>query len=342
VVNREDAFRLQRDRLAALLDRLDQAVVSFDSDLRVSFANEAAGRFFGQPELVGRELGDPWPESSLRELASSMFKTHVKRSETRFPIEGGRRTLDVLLLPPDESGEALLVIAELSSPQLRERAEREFVANAAHQLRTPVSAIAGAIEVLQGGAKDVPDARDRFLLHIDTQCSRLVRLTRALLVLARAQALAEPPGVELVALSPLLESIAAGLHPGSGVRVRVDAPVELATLTNRDLLEQAVGNLAENAAKFTWSGEIVLCAERVDGEAVQVVVSDTGPGTRLPAGGAFERFYQDPDSQSDGFGLGLAIAAEAARVLGGGLHIQSSQRGTRAAITLPVAKLSRS
>jgi signal transduction histidine kinase len=341
-MNREDALRLQRDRLAMLLDRLDQAVVSFDSDLRVSFANEAAERFFGRPDLVGRELGDPWPEPSLRELATSMFKSPGKPSETRFPIEGGRRTLDAVLVPPDDSGEALLVIAELSSLQLRERAEREFVANAAHQLRTPVSAIAGAIEVLQGGAKDVPDARDRFLLHIDQQCSRLVRLTRALLVLARAQALAEPPGVELVALGPLLESIASGLHPGSGVRVRVEAPVELAALTNRDLLEQAVENLAENAAKFTRSGEIVLCAESLDGEEVEVVVSDTGPGTRLPTDGSFERFYKDPDSPSEGFGLGLAIAAEAARVLGGGLRIQSSQRGTRAAVTLPVARFGRS
>jgi two-component system phosphate regulon sensor histidine kinase PhoR len=341
-MNREDALRLQRDRLAMLLGRLDQAVVSFDSDLRVSFANEAAERFFDQPDLVGRELGDPWPEPSLRELATSMFKSQVKPSETRFPIDCGRRTLDVVLVPPDESGEALLVIAELSSLQLRERAEREFVANAAHQLRTPVSAIAGAIEVLQGGAKDVPDARDRFLLHIDQQCSRLVRLTRALLVLARAQALAEPPGVELVALRPLLESIASGLHPGSGVGVRVEAPVELAALTNRDLLEQAVENLAENAAKFTRSGEIVLCAESLDGQEVEVVVSDTGPGTRLPTDGSFERFYKDPDSPSDGFGLGLAIAAEAARVLGGGLRIQSSQRGTRAAVTLPVARFGRS
>jgi two-component system phosphate regulon sensor histidine kinase PhoR len=193
--------------------------------------------------------------------------------------------------------------------------------------------------VLQGGAKENPEARDRFLAHLDRQCTRLVRLTRALLLLARAQALSEPPAVEIVPLNPLLLAIAGGLRPGSGVDVRVECPVDVAALTNRDLLEQAIGNLAENAAKYTQEGEIVLCAEKGRDQEVRVVVRDTGPGARLD--GSFRRFYRDPDSQGEGFGLGLAIADETVRALGGELRIESGEGGTRAVVSLPAATVRR-
>jgi two-component system, OmpR family, phosphate regulon sensor histidine kinase PhoR len=190
--------------------------------------------------------------------------------------------------------------------------------------------------VLQSGAKEDPEARDRFLAHLDRQCTRLVRLTRSLLLLARAQALDELPAVEVVPLRPVLDAVAGGLRPGQGVEVRVECAVALASLANRDLLEQALGNLAENAAKYTVEGEIVLCAEPADGE-VRVVVSDTGPGADLPADGSFERFYRDPAAQGEGFGLGLPIAAEAVRALRGQLEIESGERGTRVVVTLPSA-----
>jgi signal transduction histidine kinase len=232
------------------------------------------------------------------------------------------------------------VIADVTAYERRQRAEREFVANAAHQLRTPVSAIASAIEVLQGGAKEDPQTRDRFLAHLDRQCTRLVRLTRSLLLLARAQALAESPAVELVPIRPLLIAVARGLRPGTGVKVRVESPFDLAALANRDLLEQAIGNLAENAAKYTIEGEIVLCAEAADGH-VRVIVSDTGPGADFPSDGSFRRFSRDPAAPGEGFGLGLAIAAEAVRALGGELEIDSTDAGTRIVMTLPAAVMRR-
>jgi signal transduction histidine kinase len=282
-------------------------------------------------------LPDPWPDAPLRALAAQMFEPGAGPAETRTTARGGANVYDVMALPPDVSGEALLVIADVSSVLRRERAEREFVANAAHQLRTPVSAIASAIEVLQGGAKEVPETRDRFLAHLDRQCDRLVQLTRALLLLARAQALSEPPAVELVPLRPLLDGIAGGLHAEPGVSVRVSCPRDLAAVTNRDLLEQALANLAENAAKFTSEGEIVLVASAEDDGAIRIVVDDTGPGADLPSGSDFERFYRDPGSQGEGFGLGLAIASEAVRVLHGSLVVERTDAGTRALVMLPSA-----
>ena len=337
----ESALPFQRSRLSALLDRLHDGVVAVDQTLRVTYANSAAELLLAKGgALTGETLVDPWPEPSLRTLAAGMFEYRAEPAEARVTLEDARSTYALLALPPDLSGEALLVIADVTADERRQRAEREFVANAAHQLRTPVSAIASSIEVLQGGAKEDPAARDRFLAHLDHQCSRLVRLTRALLLLARAQALSEPPAVEVVHLRPLLAALAGGLRPGTGVRVEVDCPFDVAALTNRDLFEQAISNLAENAAKYTVEGEIVLSAEPADGH-VCVVVSDTGPGADLPADGSFQRFYRDPTAQGEGFGLGLAIASEAVRALQGDLRITSDKDGTRAAVTLPSAVVNR-
>jgi len=335
------AHTLQRTRLSALLDRLHYAVVSVNSSLRVTYANSAATDLLGhEGTLVESTLVDPWPEPSLCTIAARMFEHRADPAEARATLDHGQLAYDVLALPPDASGDALLVIADVTAHERRQRAERDFVANAAHQLRTPVSAIASAIEVLQGGAKEDPEARDRFLAHLDRQCDRLVRLTRALLLLARAQALAEVPAVEVVPLRPLLAGVARGLRPAGGIKLTLDCPFTLAAIANRDLLEQAIGNFAENAAKYTVEGEIVLCAERA-GQHVRIVVSDTGPGADLPTGGSFERFYRDPAVQGEGFGLGLAIAGEAVRALHGELEIESSDAGTRIVVTLPAAMVRR-
>jgi two-component system phosphate regulon sensor histidine kinase PhoR len=336
-----EAQALERRRLSALLDRLHQGVVTVSRSLTVTYANTAATDVLaagGSP--VGGELVDPWPEPSLRELAMRMFEDGAGPAEARVSLEATGRAYEVLAFPPDASGDALLVLADITAHARESRAQREFVANAAHQLRTPVSAIASAIEVLQGGAKENPEARDRFLAHLDRQCVRLVRLTRALLLLARAQAHSEPPAVEIVPLNPLLVTIAGGLRPGSGVDVRVECPFDVAALTNRDMLEQAIGNLAENAAKYTQAGEIVLRAERGRDQEVCVIVRDTGPGARFAAG-SFRRFYRDPASQGEGFGLGLAIADETVRALGGELRIESGASGTRAVVTLQAATVRR-
>jgi PAS domain S-box-containing protein len=336
-----EAARVQRERLSTLLDRLQHGVVAVDSSLRVSYTNSAALAPLEEESPVGRALRDPWPEPSLRTLMAGMFEHHAEPAEARAEVEDGRvyEVLALPALPPDASGEALLVVSDVTARERRQRAEREFIANAAHQLRTPVSAIASAIEVLQGGGKEVPETRDRFLAHLDRQCARLVRLVRALLLLARAQALSEPPTVEIVPLRPVLDSIAGALRPGADVDVRVECPPDVAALANRDLLEQAIGNIAENAATYTVAGEIVLCAEPQSADVVRIVVSDTGPGADFPPDASFVRFHRERAADGDGFGLGLAIAAEAVRAHGGELRMASGPDGTRAYVTLPAARV---
>jgi PAS domain S-box-containing protein len=218
----------------------------------------------------------------------------------------------------------------------RTRLEREFVTNAAHELRTPVTAIMSAVEVLQGGAKDVPAERDRFLAHVEAQCRRLRRLAYSLLVLARAQMTHEAPRVEAVRLAPFLREFTSALNLPEGVRVRVHCSPKTAVLANRDLLEQALTSVAENAGKYAGKGEIVFTARSLARNGkVRLEVRDSGPGmTDEQRELALQRFYRGDDS-SDGFGLGLAIASEALAVVGGDVEIVSAPgKGTTVAMTL--------
>jgi signal transduction histidine kinase len=217
----------------------------------------------------------------------------------------------------------------------REAAEQDFVTNAAHELQSPLTAIVSAIEVLQAGAKNTPE-RDVFLEHIERASDRLARLTRALLVLARAQTGAEAPKTELVELEALLPDVASVVRPAAGVTFHVSCEPLAAVLTNRELLEQAVVSISENAAKYTVKGRIELGARTVDGRA-EISISDTGPGIpESEVDRVFDRFYRGEGS--DGSGLGLAIARTAAEALGGDVELESAPgKGTTVRLLIPIA-----
>jgi two-component system phosphate regulon sensor histidine kinase PhoR len=337
-----DRLRQERDLLRRTLERLDAGVITIDSNLEVVFANNAARHLLGSDQLQRRfPLPEPWPAFSLRELARGLFAQTRKAPDVRLELDDGR-VLSIQGLAEAASRTAMLVVRDLTHEVRRERVEREFITNAAHELRTPLTAITGAIEVLQGGAKDDPAERDRFLSHIDEQTRRLRQLARSLLLLARAQSGTDKPRVEIVPLAPLLEQAASHLRPGKDVDVRVECPADLAVLANPDLLAQALASIADNAVKYTRSGEIVLAAIRDSRDAVRIEVNDSGDG--MPADlrdRAFDRFSRG-GARTEGFGLGLAIAAEAVRVSGGRLEVESAPgRGTRVWTMLPSARLLR-
>lgn len=260
--------------------------------------------------------------------------------------DGTARLISVSTTPVHDAGgetvAAVAVFDDVTERQRHLRAERQFVANAAHQLRTPLASIVSAVEVLQTGAKELAAERDLFLDHIEREAQRLTRLSRALLIIARAQTEAERPRLEIVALQPLLQEIAAATRPADGVELSVRCPEPLAALTSRDLLEQAVGNLALNAAHYTGSGSILL-AGRAAGETVVIEVVDTGRGmTGEERTRVFERFYRG-SAAGEGFGLGLSIARQSVEAVGGSLELESAPgRGTTARIRLPLARLVRS
>jgi two-component system phosphate regulon sensor histidine kinase PhoR len=319
-----------------VLAQLPQGVVLVDDNLMIEYANPAAERLLGAGS-PGDALPDPWPEFSLRHLAEALFGSGPPPGGTL--VETDRRFFWVEGLPPTTTDNAILIVEDVSERERARQSEREFVENAAHELRTPLAAIVSVMDVLESGAKDIPEARDRFLKHIRVHSERLSRLARSLLVLARLQTGVEQPRLTVVPVRPLLEEIAGRLDPARGVEVSIRSSAQTGALADRDLLQRAIANVAENSAKHTRTGEIVLEA-RENGTTTRIEIRDTGPGmTDEEQARAFQRFYRSSNG-TDGFGLGLAIAEEAVRALGGTIELESELgSGTRVRVAVPSAKI---
>jgi signal transduction histidine kinase len=329
------ALEAERAKLRRLLGRLQEGVVALDRRLVVRVINPAAHQMLGPEALVeGARLPIDRSPAWLRAIVPSLLEEGARPFHERIETDG--RVLRVVGLPAGPADEtAILVIGDLTAEAGRERAQREFVTNAAHELRTPLATICGALEVLAAGADGDPDARARFLDHARREASRLTRLTRALLVLARAQSREEAPRREAVEVGAVLRDVAAALEPREGVRVEVFCPQSLIVLGERDLIEQALANVAANSAKHTARGVIRLRGAR-RGRRVAIEVTDTGAGmTECARRRAFERFSRGEARAIDGFGLGLAIVREAVTAMGGEVTIDSAPGlGTRTRILL--------
>jgi two-component system phosphate regulon sensor histidine kinase PhoR len=317
------SLRQDRERLEALLDRLNDGVFVVDRDLNVAFANNPAQELVGDSELTfvtdfARSLFDRTGDEMIR----------VTRPDGRVLLLSGINADDV-------NDDVIVVIHDESQGERQEKAQREFATNAAHELRTPLASIVTAIEMLQTGAKHDPAERDEFLELIEQESARLTRLTQALLVLARAEADQEQPRLTQFTVRPILERVAASMRAPDGVSVVVDCDSELEAEGRADLLEQAVASLATNAVQHTRDGSVTLRASST-GRDVVIAVADSGDG--IPPerqGKIFERFYR-ADSDRGGFGLGLAIARDAVRVLGGSIDVSSTEGvGTTVSVRLP-------
>jgi two-component system, OmpR family, phosphate regulon sensor histidine kinase PhoR len=350
VAERTEAIERQQALLAAVLEQIPLGLAIVDESEQVVLANEAARRMLGRAgspssmagyRLEGTPYDGDWP--ALRSLRSGEVvigeRVRIVRPDSEHAI------VEINSGPiRDAAGRtvaAVSVFRDVTRDEQREQAEHEFVSNAAHELRTPLAAIVGAVEVLQAGAKEDPTERDRFLAHLERQCRRLEQLTTALLTLARVQTQDEAPRLEIVELSPLLTEIAQSLNPAPRVAVEVDCPKEAAVFANRVLLEEALVNLAMNAMKFTLRGTITLAATESDSGFVSVEVRDTGRGMKAAdRKRAVERFYRGDDEATGGFGLGLAIVAAAAEAMGSKLEIESAPRkGTTVRLRLRAARV---
>jgi signal transduction histidine kinase len=324
----------ERLRLQRLLEQLQEGVVAIDRTLTVEFANSRARRLLDPNLAPGQPLPDPWPAPSLRDVVGSLFDVGAKPTTLRVHPTP-ERTYMVGLLPPGPlANAAVIVVTDITERERRERAEREFVMNAAHELRTPISAISSAVEVLQQGAKQDALDRDRFLAIVERQTLRLTKLVRALLTLAHAQTRSGAIRLQAVPVAPLVRDVATGLNdPSITIDIRDD---EVAALAHADLLRQALENLAANALKHAAGPGLALRVERAGVDRVRIDVVDRGPGmTEEDAEKALDRFYRVKGPDGDGFGLGLSIAREAVRVMAGTLTIDSEVgKGTTVTIEL--------
>ncbi|HLJ84820.1 MAG TPA: HAMP domain-containing sensor histidine kinase [Candidatus Eremiobacteraceae bacterium] len=220
--------------------------------------------------------------------------------------------------------------------------ERRFIADASHELKTPLTVINGNAQMLQRWADRDPALRAEAMETIRSESASMARVINAMLTLAKTDD-AEALSLEPVSLSAVLHDASAALRPSAerkGLALEVRSDADATVRGEPGLLRQLITNLTENAIKFTQSGRVTLTLERV-GPMARITVSDTGPGIpeeALPH--VFERFYRADPARSrkvEGTGLGLAVVRNIVRVHGGEIRAENPQTGGAAfVIELPV------
>jgi signal transduction histidine kinase len=322
-----EALASERDRLSAVFASLAEAVIVVDPHGDVRFANPASGHLVNPDGSVVEALR-PWIRRATHR--GSAESDHVAIGNRVFAI-GAR------YLPAERS--ALLVVRDRTEELRRDQAEREFVSNAAHELRNPIAGMSGAIEVLQSGAKDDPEARDHFLDRLAVDVDRVSRLTKALLTLARMEAIAEGEA-DVVSVDLAVDEAVGALDAPKGVELRREVDADLVAEADPVLLRQVLIGLLTNAFKHTDApGVVTLRACEQEGQ-VLIEVEDTGTGIRADEQDrVFERFYRGSGSlEREGFGLGLAIAKRMVDVMGGEIGVSSEEgRGSTFTIRLRAA-----
>lgn len=217
--------------------------------------------------------------------------------------------------------------------------QRRFVADAAHQLRTPLAAL--KVELEHALRESDPARHQQALQHLQGGIDRLSRITQQLLTLARA----EPGALSSLSFKPLdLAALAREaaqrfipLGLKNGIDLGFEGDVAMPVRGDALLLEQAVGNLVDNALRYAGRGATVTVRVAATPDLVLLTVEDDGPGVpeaELPR--LTERFHRLQDSPGGGSGLGLAIVQEIARLHGGELSLSGvSPHGLAVTLRLP-------
>jgi PAS domain S-box-containing protein len=344
-----DNARLFRDaqaseaRYRGLFEGVSDAVLVFDAEGRYIDANRAATELYGESReaLLRRRIGDN-PAMRAESLASfaqltreGTFRgeTVLQRADgTSVPVES--RTTAVRL--PD-GVIYVTVIRDITERRRAEEGRQRFVAMVAHELRNPLTTIAGYAALMQRRAAYDAKATATIL----DQARRLERLTLDLREALRAQAGTLTLRREAVSPSDLLATVAEQARTATGRAIIAEIPPDLRTAYwDADRVAQALGNVLLNAVQHTPEGRDVRLHAADTGAAVRITVADEGAGIPpedLPR--IFEPFYRATNAAAGwarGMGLGLPIAKELAEAHGGAITVASTLgAGTTFTFTLP-------
>nr|WP_281494003.1 ATP-binding protein [Jannaschia sp. S6380] len=338
------------------MEALTEPALLLDPTGRVELANGAARERLGV-WVVGRSYVSVLRQPALLAPVEDAF-AEGRAGTARFTHNSGEvETLfDVRVTPVARAGarrQVLLVFRDVSEMRAGESMRRDFVANVSHELKTPLTAVMGFIETLQGPARQDPAAQERFLGLMAQETARMNRLVSDLLSLSRLEGQSRRRPTGRVDLITILDAAISPLRPraeADGVAIVTDAPATAPAPGDRDQLIQVMTNLVENAIKYgARPGTVNVAVRAIDREPVirgpawRIDVVDGGMGIapeHIPR--LTERFYRVDTGRSraeGGTGLGLAIVKHIVNRHRGRLKIESvAGQGTEVSITLPAER----
>lgn len=336
--DRIGAVEKRRSELDVILASMVEGLIAFDSDDRITIINEAAGDILGLDidDVVGRSYQEIIRNADLQSFIAGMGAAREPMEDEIHMDTGTERLLQVHgTILKDSAGRragTMVVLNDITRLRKLERIRRDFVANASHEIRTPVTAIKGSVETLLEGADQDPRASVNFLNIISRHSDRLSAIVEDLLSLSRIEKEVETGETYLEegSINDVLEEAVDAcrmLADAKNIQIHLDCPDRISARIDHSLLVLAVTNLLDNAVKYSSDGgEVHIGCETVGGR-LALSVQDNGHGIskeHIPR--LFERFYRVDSSRSrklGGTGLGLAIVKHIAQAHGGDVQVKS-------------------
>ncbi len=343
-----------------VLDHLPAGLMVLDEGGKVLIANRKAVDEIGRaPQGMALTLLLRAPQ--LLEALTTAYRDKTP-TEVSFSMHGAQeRTLFATLMPmtaPDGGARMIVLLQDQTRIRRAEQLHRDFVANASHELKTPLAAIGGFIETLRDAAKDDPEARERFLGIMAQQTERMRLLIVDLMSLNRIELNEHVAPRDRIALNDIVDTAvthvmeatsAARASQGAtaaAVHIDTETPDDSPIVHgDRSELTQALVNLIDNALKYGAGDrppKVVVSVRDEDRPRVALTVQDFGDGiAREHIPRLTERFYRvgsDPAKGKTGTGLGLAIVKHVAARHRGELVVESRLgHGSQFTLLLPLA-----
>jgi two-component system phosphate regulon sensor histidine kinase PhoR len=363
--NQLDEIGKQRRDLRGLVDTLPDPILVTDGNGRVLLINQPAAELLEltPSQVIGKKTVSVVSDEVLLQLidaaspkksddadgSAAVSTTARVQREVRL-MRGAQRLTYGAVATPTAVGGVLLLLRDVSAMANTVQMKTDFVANASHELRTPIAAIKIALETLRDVFGDDRNQSERCISIIDGHVKRLEEMLGDLLDLSRLESPDAEPKMADVKPWDLFAVVRSTMGPSArqkGVELRFDDATDTPASFHSDerLLHLVLKNLVENSVKFTPTGGSITVSVRPENgnghAAVRLSVIDTGIG--IPPehrDRVFERFYQVDPARSGtagrGTGLGLAIVKHAVAALGGTVKLESAVgKGTTVACVLP-------
>lgn len=330
----------ERRRLRRLVEQLPVPTVLFDAGRRLLVANRRATELLGAGAVPGARPVEVFGDVELGQAVDAAAEGD-RPVVVEHTIDG--RTVEVTAVGVD--GLVVVVLRDLSAELSARAVRRDFVANASHELKTPVAGIRSLAEGLAVTIDRDPQRARELVAQLVAESERLDRLVHDLLDLRRL----EEPGVPErapVDLVALIRDVVAELRPVAEeqqVTVDTELPDRAVVAGAADELRLVVANLVDNAIRYNRPGGRVWVRLRRRDAGYELEVSDTGIGIpRTDLDRVFERFYRVEVARSrarGGTGLGLSLVKHAVERHGGTVQLDSLLgEGTTARVVLPISQ----
>jgi two-component system phosphate regulon sensor histidine kinase PhoR len=343
----------QRNTLDTVLTGMTDALIAVDSEERVIDLNPSACRLLRleRDDSRGKPVQELFRGAELLEFVNRTLRTEepvsgkivLRREQERHLQAHG----SPLISADGRRIGGVIVLTDLTAIYKLENIRREFVSNVSHELKTPITSIKGFVETVLDGDEQLSSESRRFLERVVNQAGRLHLIIEDLLALSRLEHAEDEvqSQLELLAIRPILEAAVVDFEHAiqeKKIAVEIECNPDIQARVSFTLIEQAVGNLLDNAIRFSDpESRIVLRGKDLLRE-VQIEVQDYGAGIeKRHIDRLFERFYRVDRGRSrsvGGSGLGLALVKHIVLSHQGHVTVESEPgKGSTFRIHLPKA-----